>query len=92
MNDTQAEAARVSEAGGLDTFPKLLGDLARRSPDRPAIREIPGRRPGISQYPGGQEEQDYRELSLIPEMGGTLFNRVHGARQIGRCAVVRPGA
>jgi long-chain acyl-CoA synthetase len=39
MNDTQAEAARVSEAGGLDTFPKLLGDLARRSPDHPAIRE-----------------------------------------------------
>ena len=39
MNDTQAEVARVSEADALDTFPKLLGDLARRSPDHPAIRE-----------------------------------------------------
>ena len=39
MNDTQAEAARVSEADALDTFPKLLGDLARRAPDHPAIRE-----------------------------------------------------
>ncbi len=39
MNETQAQAAPGNGADELDTFPKLLEDLARRRPDRPAIRE-----------------------------------------------------
>ncbi len=39
MNETQAQAAPGNGAVELDTFPKLLEDLARRRPDRPAIRE-----------------------------------------------------
>jgi long-chain acyl-CoA synthetase len=39
MNETQAQAAPGDGADELDTFPKLLEDLARRRPDRPAIRE-----------------------------------------------------
>ena len=36
MNETQTGAARGKAADGLDTFPKLLGDLSRRCPDRPS--------------------------------------------------------
>ena len=39
MNETQTGAARGKAADGLDTFPKLLGDLSRRCPDRPSARE-----------------------------------------------------
>ncbi len=39
MSETQTGAARGKAADGLDTFPKLLGDLSRRCPDRPSVRE-----------------------------------------------------